>query len=329
MSKTPIIFIAGHRKTATTMLLNLFDGHPELAVYPTDVNLFYGYYPIFTEGNFSEEERMERIHKVVFDDLYSFDIFNSNEDIEEFRNSFTKHIQGKNLYDMRAVVDSMATAFREITQQDGDKIKFQILKETSLEIYANEVFDWFPDAKYIHIVRDPRDNYAAIKAGVKRYGTFGDDEKTLLNSVLNRGKLGMKLASINKQVFGDERYKIVRFEDIVSSPEATLRDICSWLSIDYSKNMITPTVLGRPTKGNNYNGLEFYEISAKNVGRWNDRITDDETAIIEFHFSDEMSTFGYEQSLSESKTLQPVADFYKWLNYKYFYFDRFENQQSK
>lgn len=325
MKDIPKLFIAGHRKTATTMLLNLFDGHPELAVYPTDVNLFYGYYPIFTEGKFGESERIKRIHKVVFDDLYSFDIFNCKDDIEEFRNSFTKHIKGKSLTDMRAVVNSMSTAFREVTGQVGDNVKFQIFKETSLEIYASEVFDWFPGAKYIHIVRDPRDNYAAIKAGVKRYETFGDDEKTLLNSVLNRGKLGMKLASINKQTFGGDQYKVVRFEDIVSSPEETLRDICNWLSIDYSKNMITPTVLGRPTKGNNYNGLEFYEISAKNVGRWNDRITEEEVAIIEFHFSDEMSAFGYERSISETKTLQPIADFYKWLNYKYFYFDRFEN----
>jgi hypothetical protein len=326
MENLPPLFIAGHRKTATTMLLNLFDGHSELAVYPTDVNLFYGYFPIFTGDEYSEEERLKRIHKVVFDDLHSFDIFNNEDEIEKFRSSFSKKIHGRNLGDMREVVECMTSAFREVTGQEGDSVKYQVLKETSLEIYASEIFNWFPDAKYIHIVRDPRDNYAAIKAGVKRYGTFGDDEKTLLNSILNRGKLGMELASINQEVYGEERYKVVRFEDIVSSPEATLRDICSWLNIEYTEKMITPTVLGRPTKGNNYNGLEFYDISAKNVGRWRDRITEEEASIIEFHFSDEMDAFNYEKSFSKSETLKPVADFYKWLNYKYFYFDRFENK---
>jgi len=328
MKNVPLVFIAGHRKTATTMLLNLFDGHPELAVYPTDVNVFYGYFPVFTEGTFTEKERLDRIQRVVFDDLYSFDIFKNKDDIERFRKLFLKYVRGQNLQDMNVVLQSIASAFRKVSGQDGDNLKFQIFKETSLEIYASEIFERFQDVKFIHIVRDPKDNYAAIKAGVKRYSTFGDDEKTLLNSVLNRGKLGMKLASLNKQVFGDSRYKVVRFEDIVLNPKETLNDICQWLNIDYSENMIKPTVLSRPTKGNNYNGMEFYEISAKNVGRWRERISEEEAAIIEFYFSNEMSSFGYEKSFSQSQTLRPVADFYKWLNYKYFYYDRFKDDNK-
>lgn len=311
------------------MLLNLFDGHPELAVYPTDINLFYGYFPIYTGNEYSEEDRLARIQRVVFDDLYNFEIFPTEEDIERFRRMFLKYIDGLNLGDMQAVLTCMNSAFRNVVGQDEDRLKYHIIKETSIEIYASEIFDWFGDTKFIHIVRDPRDNYAAIKAGVKRYSKFGDDEKTLLYSVLNRGFLGTKLASINQQTFGEERYKVVRFEDIVSDPEKMLGEICAWLGIDFTESLLMPTVLGVPTKGNNYENLGFYEISSKNVGRWNERITVEEAVILEFYFAEEMDKFQYKKSFQRSDSLKAVSDFYKWLNYKYFYFDRFAENRPK
>jgi len=44
----PLIFICGHRKSGTTMFHNLFDGHPDLDVYPVILNILYGYFPIYT-----------------------------------------------------------------------------------------------------------------------------------------------------------------------------------------------------------------------------------------------------------------------------------------
>ena len=37
------IFICGHRKSGTTLYLNLFDNHNELFTYPHDLNIFYAF----------------------------------------------------------------------------------------------------------------------------------------------------------------------------------------------------------------------------------------------------------------------------------------------
>ena len=60
------IFICGHRKSGTTMFHNLFDGHEELLVYPSDLNLLYAYFPIYISEKYSDEERLERLDTVLF-----------------------------------------------------------------------------------------------------------------------------------------------------------------------------------------------------------------------------------------------------------------------
>ena len=39
------IFLTGHRKSGTTLLKSLIDGHPDINVYPTDLTLLYAYFP--------------------------------------------------------------------------------------------------------------------------------------------------------------------------------------------------------------------------------------------------------------------------------------------
>ena len=44
------IFICGHRKSGTTMLVNLFDSVDKITTYPDDNGLFYKYFPAIHES---------------------------------------------------------------------------------------------------------------------------------------------------------------------------------------------------------------------------------------------------------------------------------------
>ena len=320
---SPVLFLCGHRKGGTSMFLHLFDSHPDLLVYPTDINLFYAYYPIFIEGDYSRDERAARLDRIEFGDLIEQNSLGGAIDIEAFRKIFFSRMEGKSLDDVRVVLPEFLDAFQEILGQAGRKAAYSVVKETSLEVYATEFSTAFPGSRFIHLIRDPRDNYAALRAGVERYKTFGDDEKSLLYSMMHRALLGMKLAISNRAALGADLYRAVRFEDVISDPEKTLRGITDWLGIDFAETLLTPSILGKPTSGNNYDNHKFFEISAQNVGRWPERILAEEAKVLEFYFGDVMETFGYQRTFDEAETLQSVGDFYKWVNYKNFYFDRF------
>lgn len=318
------IFIGGHRKCGTTMFANLFDGHPELCVYPVDLTIMYAYFPVYEDGKYSVEDRKNRLDTVVFKHLEAQPAIAGLMDVDAFRRIFFRRIESRT-YVIRDILEELMHAYHELVGMPVQRSKGTVVKETSIEIYASQLFDWFPDAKFIHLIRDPRDNYGALKAGVDSYySQFDDDSNTVLHSLIERSTLGMRLADINQERFGKERYHIVRFEDVLSDPIGSVGEVSGFLGIEFDEKLLLPTLLGERTRGNNFEGDDFSSLSSKNVGRWSERIAPAEAMIIEFHFQVLMERFGYELSFSPSERVDAAMNFYKWSNYKYHYYDKFK-----
>lgn len=319
------IFLCGHRKSGTTMLMNLFDSHPGLYVYPSDIRLFYAYYPLYEEKEYSFNERKNRINRIIFQLFEEHKIISKYLDIGSFRKKFFERIESEDFH-TENIFNSLILAFQEISKPVLKQHKGTVIKETSLEIYAKLLFRWHTNAKFIHLIRDPRDNFAALKAGLqKRYREFGDDEKTILHSLIERCKLGMMLADINQDIIGKNQYCIIRFEDLVTAPEKQLRYMCQFLGINFDESLLVPTIMGNPTRGNSFDDLDFSTISDQNVGKYFERISEYERQIIEFHFHDVMKRFNYTMDYNESDQAEAACQFYKWSNYKYHYYDRYKD----
>ena len=93
----PIIFIGGQRKAGTSMFLNLFDGHPDLLVYPIDITIFYAYYPEYIKSSYSDKQRLARLKRVIFDELREYENVNSTLNIDKFSSIFFNKINGHDL----------------------------------------------------------------------------------------------------------------------------------------------------------------------------------------------------------------------------------------
>lgn len=324
-----VLFLGGHRKCGTTMLANLLDGHPQLAVFPQDINTLYGYYPLFVDESYSKEERLARLDRVIFDDLranLADEAARATLNLDAMRDAFFADVEAFDPADMREV---LARQLGIMVEGRAALPAWFVAKETSSEIYACELFDWFPDAKFIQLVRDPRDNYGALKAGATSYyAKFGDSALTLLASLVHRYTLGLRVGLFNREHFSPERYLIVRFEDLVADPQATMAIVADFLGIDFVPTLLTPSVLGLPTAGNSHEAIAMFEISERNAGRWRERITDFEAQAIEFHFAELMAAFGYECCFDAKSQAQAAAGLYRFSNYRYFYHDRFAAADS-
>ena len=330
-------FICGHRKGGTTLLLCLLDNHPQLLVYPPDSAFFYGYYPTYADTDHTDQERIDRVAGFIADQLENeiqklkpedqkaldFNMTGFREDIRSFASE--KETTPGNL------LESVFRAYRN--HFDGSMTPLRwVEKTTSTEIYAGEVIKWFPKAKFVHLVRDPRDNWASLKSGwQKRYQNFNDTPERLLQSMIDRGRLGLEFAMANSERFGDNVYKVFRFEDLVNFPREILGHICEFLGVEFSEEIMKPTVCGKIWKGNNFDGLEFERPSSVNVGRWSERITEYEASLIEFHFREVMDHFGYERSKSIEDCCDAATSHYKWYNFSQAYsqLTRKDGQASK
>lgn len=311
------------------MLLNVLDSHPELSVYPEDISVLYRYYPQWTDGAKTDEELRARLDHVIFGHLRDTLEGESTAvaerlDIDHFRKEFYARLKGEELNDIGAIISAELGAFRALANPDLPESCFSVAKETSIEIYADELLEAFPNSKFLQLVRDPRDNLAALFSGIEsHYHKFGDNEFTILMSLLHRAGLGMRLARSHHDRFGPERYKIIRFEDLVQRPAPVLNDVCDFLGVNFDDVLLRPTILGVRTGGNSFENIAFDGISQFNVGRWRERIPEETAKIIEFHMADIMANHGYEFAFDPAELTSAVADFYKWANYHYFYTDAF------
>jgi hypothetical protein len=106
----------------------------------------------------------------------------------------------------------------------GDQLAF-------VERYADVIFAAYPSARMIHMIRDPRDRYAAsIPPSQRRRGQVGGATARWLDSA--------RLARRNQQHYPD-RYKIVRYETLISQREETLREVCAFLNEEFEPSMLT------------------------------------------------------------------------------------------
>jgi len=153
---------------------------------------------------------------------------------------------------------------------------------------------------------------------------LGEDERATLASLIHRTRIGLEMGFINHEFFGDEKYLFVNFNELVREAEQYMPKVADFVKVQFSDSMTRPTRLQHEVTGNNFDGNKFSRVSNHNVGRWKERISEQEAQIIEFHLGDLMQKFGYPLAYQEYESARSASDFYKWQNYKYFFSDRFD-----
>ena len=317
------VFICGHRKAGTTLLINLFDGINDAIVYPDDSGFFYMYYPYYALGHFTNKEKIDRIvnriaNKNLGEIIERQDIDSSKKAMlydrqKKFINSLLSY--NKKIFSTKDMLEYFIETFRQAFQSKV-KPKCWIEKTTSTEIYAIEIKNWFKNAKFIHLIRDPRDNLSSLLSGwEKRYNKFNPSVNYLIHSMIERGLLGFNMAITNRKIIGKSNYLVVKYEDLVSNPNETMKELAKFVGISFSDILVQPSTFSNNWVGNNFEGKVFKGVSAKNVGKWNTRISQENAMLMEYYFSDLMDYFGYKKSFNIKKCQQQAIEHYKWYNF--------------
>ena len=318
-----LIVLTGHRKSGTSLLHRLFDGHSSLNIYPVDISVLYAYFPCFTNNSkLTNKDLTERLLHVLCSTLKKYN-YNNKAGITKLNllfNYFKKEIQYIDIRRRKDVINAIASAWSLYSEKNVLDQPF-LFKETTQAIFLDYFLEEYPDLKMISLIRDPRDNYAAIKSGVnKYYSNLGEDDKMSLSSILNRVRTDLKAANINQKKH-KKSFIAIRFEDLVLQTEKTLKKLTNFLEIDFNEFMLKPSIMGKPYHGNSHEGKIFDGISRENVNNWKSRISAEEAKIIEYSLEDQMIEWGYELQYSQLASQRAYAKFYEWNNCKYFYHD--------
>lgn len=136
--------------------------------------------------------------------------------------------------------------------------------------------DLWPRARYLHVIRDPRD-VARSCIGMGWVGNVFHGAQVWIDAERRFATLASRIAA--------ENHYEVRYEALVRDPEAVLRGVCDYLRIDYSAQMLS------------YDGDTTYSRpDPKLVEQWRTKQTPREVQHVEWRCGELLRERGYRPS---------------------------------
>jgi hypothetical protein len=145
----------------------------------------------------------------------------------------------------------------------------------------------FPDAKIVHVVRDPRDCVASLKQMPWWKSDSHHSVAAWAQSIDNTDRALRKRPDCLTRV---------QYERLVADPESELKALCAALEEDYDPAMAEPERLAELAvpERKHWHGNTRVRPTTKRVGRWKDDLEPWEVALCEAVLGGRMARFGYE-----------------------------------
>jgi protein-tyrosine sulfotransferase len=243
-SELPIVFIGGCGRSGTTLLREILNRHSKLFCGPETSMFGMPFWPDNISKMWNLDEKTLKSSAQVTDNLVHF--------AEKFY---------------------IGQSSRAGKTRPADKTPNNIR-------VIGKLLTWFPNARFIHIIRDGRD----VSCSLRNHPKEKIDKGKIVPALINRpiaecAQRWLSDTSSGLVYRAHPRYHELKYEDLVTDPETVLRELCEFLDEDYQPSMVDPSAsrddnmnVGRLV--NNQNSKE--KVSNRSLGRWRSDLTLDE-----------------------------------------------------
>jgi hypothetical protein len=264
------VFICGAERSGTSLMYALLASHPQLSMIRR-ANMWRWFYGKF--GDLGDPENLD----AAIDALERYKRLAPLEaDWERVRREFD---EGPPTYGRLFDLPHRHRAERIGRARWGDK-------SLHSEYFAREIFTEFPDARVIHMVRDPRDRYASI---ANRY----EHSSKGIASATGRWLASVRAGETNMSRYPD-RYSVVRFEDLLEDPLVVTSQTCAFIGEAFDPEMMKMSGAPEHSHGNSsFGDLAPKTISTAPMGRYRTKLRPADIAFIQLVAGGPMRRHGY------------------------------------
>lgn len=259
MSDFQYLTIVGVGRSGTSLLMSMLNAHPEV-MFPPEFHFINQHLARRPQATLSEaatrlrsDARFARLDMTVDDAIRPF----TNQQLPF----------------------SMPALYREILFQYGRRGNGRVIGDKAPKYveYLPVIHLIFPNAKIIHLIRDPRDVYLSRKKAA-----WSANRPDLLQLLAYRAQydLGRRLGP---QLFG-EYYLEVQYEQLLTQPVKTLRLICDKLQIPFIQQMLDFSDSARQLVAKDELSWKQETIGpllTNNMNKWQKVLTPAQTAQVE------------------------------------------------
>ena len=239
------VFFVGTPKSGTTFLLSLFDSHPsvvsllETAAYHLPLRFV--------------RDRAELIAKLqeFYSTLMGQHTIHAAVTLKDVQDRLCTLQETAPWFGVsRSVLELFLSVVTERMEAEAVTRLTHFIEKTPRQYDAvDAIFKDFPDAKIIHVLRDPRDNYLALKRMMDEpeYQGIGYHPT---NFIRDRLLASLEAAYRNVDKYQGQ-YRLVFYEDLIMGGEPVIRKIADWLGIPWHDVLLVPSYNGELWSGNN------------------------------------------------------------------------------
>lgn len=291
LEKNPYLFVVGCPRSGTTLLQRMLDAHPQLCV-ANDTYFVHR----FIETSVSQD---------LIDRLVSYHRFHRfglpEQRVKELGAQFLNYR------------DFISALYAEYARIHGKVYAGE--KSPSYVKHLPLLHHLFPNAKFIHLIRDGRDVALSLKdwapkktRGPARFGIWSDEP--LAVSALwwkwqvNQGRVeGSKLAR--------PLYCEVRYEDLVSQTETVLHGVTTFLELPFDSKMLR-FFEGKKDGTRGLSAKSAWLPPTPGLRHWRSQMSRKEIELFEALAGNLLSTLNYERRvLTFSDEISKLASEYK------------------
>lgn len=175
----------------------------------------------------------------------------------------------------------------------GDKNNFYLQ-------HLEELLELFPNARFLHIVRDGRDvacSYREVMRGQSN-SPYAPHLETNIRSIAHEWSSNVSRVNNFIEALPPDSGKTVKYEELAQTPDVVLGNICAWFGLSFEKDMLRFHDFNRdeqlePKLTMDWKKRTLEPISNGTVGRFEKLLTISEIDEFNAEASVTLSSFGY------------------------------------
>ncbi len=265
------IIVVGAQRSGTTLLRTILGAHTQLLEFPKEPQFFLGLYERYGAGPIDREAAITYVtqHPYHAPEVTAGDLRQALHDQQQ-----VSAADVINTY-LRHWIDSRPTAGRPI------------IKHPRMVFYLEVVRSWFPEADFVHVVRDPRANVASQRARWPELSLW---------ACICWWRDAIRAARQFSGLYPAQMTGI-GYEKMVLEPEATISGLCRFLDVSYQPEMLQISLETESySPGKPAEAIHFHELDPSRLTRWQAQLSATEVPLIERQCAREMSFYGYPPS---------------------------------
>lgn len=299
------IFVCGVHRSGTTLVHDLLDGHPSLAVLPSEGTFYTNFEPQLRRLrperwlSFLGREWIRRLANPIHQEPYWL-LGRSSQESSPYV-TFARTLMAwwplvqKRI---RPVASSwplvaIALAYAHCTGAftASSTVERWAEKTPKNEQFLDRLRSDFPDAKLIHVVRHPFSVYASLKQSALKGGRFRNS-----NEILRDLNFSLRMAVEHTRGGPSSQYMLVRYEDLLEGTRSTVDRIAAFLRIEALPVLMQPSAAGLPAANNSSFGIDAAVGSVYPLVHrmWTDTLTPSDRERLTAVVGDAAASLGYD-----------------------------------